>query len=314
MLFVLLIIIVSGSGGDFISITGNNSKNANPSGTNPPGVGLDQIKKITRAVYLIQQNYYDPSRINPEKMLREALFALSKKIPEMLVEFPAGEAAMEQVGSFSVSIGSQKTGITLPVPHKIFDILNPAAETFSFIRQNYKGKVTFDDQEYAFINGLLETLDPHSNLLTPDVFKEFKTQTEGEYGGIGIVVGIKEEELTVIAPLEGTPAMRAGLKTDDKIVQIDDLPTVNMSLSEAVERLRGKVNSKVILHLQRKNHDPMEVTLVREKIVIESVWGKTINQGAKRLAYLRVRSFQEDTHADLEKELEKIKHLALEDV
>lgn len=289
-LFALL--IVSGKGSSFISIVGPGGENKN----------LDQIKKITRAVYLIQQNYYDPRRIHPDKMLREGLFTLSKKIPEMLVEFPE-----TGVGLFAVSIGREKTEIPIPVVHKLFDILPPAAETFSFLQKNYRGKVTVDEEEYAFINGMLETLDPHSNLLTPEVFDEFKTQTEGEYGGIGIVVGIKDDELTVIAPLEGTPAIRAGLKTDDKIIQIDDLLTVNMSLSEAVERLRGKVSSRVTLHLERKNHNPFEVTLVREKIIIESVWGKALTAGEKRIAFLRVRSFQEDTYADLEKEFEKIK-------
>lgn len=276
----------------FISLSGSNKQSSN----------FDLIKRVTRATYLIQHNYYDAQRVHPEKMLQEGLFALSKKIPEMLVEFPE-----DRPNQFSISIGDQKKVIPLKKPEKIFDLFEPAAQAFSFIRSTYKGEVEADEQEYAFINGMLHTLDPHSNLLTPDVFTEFKTQTEGEYGGIGIVVGIKEEELTVIAPLEGTPAMKAGLKADDKIVQIDESPTINISLSEAVKKLRGKVNAKVNLVINRKNKDPFEVQIVRQKITIESIHSKLIKFQEKRIAFLRVRSFQEDTFADLDKALEKMK-------
>lgn len=223
----------------------------------------------------------------------------------MIVQFPSN-----QPGQFTVAIGDHKKTFTYKPPQKLFDIFNPTAKAFSFIRKTYQGEVKEEDQEYAFISGMLQTLDPHSNILTPDVFKEFKTQTEGIYGGIGIVVGIKDDELSVIAPLEGTPATKAGLKTDDKIVQIDDTPTVNMSLSEAVKRLRGKVNTKVVLHLNRKNSNPFEVTITRKKITIESVYSKVIMKGNKRIAFLRVRSFQEDTFSELQKALEKMKSQA----
>lgn len=295
VLLTFLILLFSLPAYGFISLSGNSSKSPH----------LDQIKRITRATYLIQHNYYDSKRINPDKMLQEGFYALSKKIPEMLVEFPK-----ETPNQFIVSVGDHKKTFTVKSAQNLFDIFKPAAEAFAFIRSTYQGEVKKEDQEYAFISGMLQTLDPHSNILTPDVFKEFKTQTEGIYGGIGIVVGIKDEELTVIAPLEGTPATKAGLKANDKIVQIDDTSTINMSLSEAVKRLRGKVNTKVILHIQRKNHNPFEATITRKKIVIESVYSKLITTGEKRIAFLRVRSFQEDTYVELEKALEKMKATA----
>lgn len=270
-------------------------------GFQEPVLDLDTIANITRSANFIERYYYDPHRVDPEKMLREGLNTLSTKIPEMLVELPA--TGLE---SFRVSLPGKSQEIRGGKFGELEDILPAVTQVFQFLRQNYKGDVKPADQEYAFIYGMIKVLDPHSNLMTPELFKEFKTQTEGEYGGIGIVVGMKEDELTVIAPIEGTPAFRAGAQTDDRIVEIDGIPTINMPLSEAVEKLRGKIGTRVTLKLMRKGKEPFEMALVRENIVIQSVKSKLVIRDGKRIGVVSLKGFQEDTFTDLEKSLKNL--------
>lgn len=258
---------------------------------------LNRVPRVAKAVSVIKRHYYDPSRIHPDKAMKAGLNFLAVKVPEVLVEFPENDHKV------IVSIGNHTRTVEFQNLTDLDRILNPIAQSIAFIQQHYRGDINSEEMEYAVINGILETLDPHSNLLTPEIFKEFKTQTTGEYGGIGIVVGIKDDELTVVAPIEGTPASRAGIQTDDKIIQIDSLSTTNMLLSEAVERLRGKVASKVTLQIGRKNSDVREYALIREQISIQSVRSKLVIRDNKRLGVISLKGFQEDTYADMEKAL-----------
>ncbi|MBX7149185.1 S41 family peptidase [bacterium] len=267
-----------------------------------PSIKVDLIPQIVRSVSMINQYYYASSRVKPLKMLQEGLYSLSKRIPELLIEFPD-----ENQNSFKVSLLDKTKTLSYDTPQKLADILQPVSDVFNFINETYKGDVKSDDQQYAFITGILKPLDPHSNLLTPDMFKEFQTQTSGEYGGIGIVIGLKDDDLTVISPIDNTPAQKAGVKAEDKILEIDHLSTVNMPLSEAVERLRGKVNTNVLLKLSRKSTDPWEINLTRKKINIESVTSKVTTFGNKTIGILSIKNFQEDTFMDMDQELKKMK-------
>src|SRR5690606_40518154 len=118
-------------------------------------------------------------------------------------------------------------------------------EIFRFLENHIGQSEQRRNVEFAAINGMLSTLDPHSLLLKPESFDDMRTQTKGSFGGLGIVIAIRDAALTVISPIEGTPAYRVGLKPLDRIVRIDDESTVNMGLEEAVERLRGKPGTNV---------------------------------------------------------------------
>ena len=166
----------------------------------------DAIYRIERAQSLVGRFYYDPSRIHPLKMLEEGMNNLAGKIPELLVDFSGH--------NLTLSLGNSHETIHIKTLKSLYDILDSVSQAFSFLQKNYKGDVDSENREYAFIEGMLKPLDPHSNLFTPEDFREFKTQTEGEYGGIGIVVGTRDDELTVIAPLPDTPASEAGLETE----------------------------------------------------------------------------------------------------
>lgn len=262
---------------------------------------MELVQKISRSATIIHKHYYDPARIDPLAMMDEGMNAIAKQIPEVIVSI--SETAPHQM---TVSFGEKKQVISFGTLTRLHDMLIPVAAALAFIRQHYQGELKVDDFEYTFLGGMLRKLDPHSTILTPEDFQEFQTQTSGEYGGIGIVVGLKDEDLTVIAPMEATPATRAGLKKEDKILEIDSLPTTNMPLSEAVDRLRGKIGSSVTLRVGRENHDTFEVTITREQINIVSVRSKLLSENNKRVGILSIRSFQENTFADMAKALDEM--------
>lgn len=141
------------------------------------------------------------------------------------------------------------------------------------------------------IEGLMEKLDAHSSYLNQKSFKDLQVQTKGEFGGLGITVGIKDGALTVIAPIEGTPADKAGLQAGDIILKIDDKSTIDMDIDEAVNLMRGKPKTPIDIMIVRKGESkPFEVHLVRDIIKIESVYAKTIGDD---IIYLRVTSFDQ---------------------
>ncbi len=257
-----------------------------------------------QALYYISRNYYDPARIQPKPMLKEGLLAMARGVSEILVDFPDNTARI------TISIENKEKKFTLPLFDQGIDSLIPfLQQVYYFIEKNYKGETDFSDIERMVINGMLETLDPHSSLLTPKIFREFRTQTEGEFGGLGIVIGLKDNELTVISPLEGTPAWKGGIKPKDKILKINNEATINMNLNDAVERLRGKVGTTVILTILREGvTEPFEVTLARAKIKIDSLQSKLLHFPDGDVGYLKIKSFQEDTFRELVRHLDKLKN------
>ncbi len=206
----------------------------------PSTLGEKQnVKVVRRAAYLIVQNYYDQSRIKPRAMLEDGLFALAQDVPEVLPVFD-GNTLHFKLAQNQISVDVAK------LDH-LYDILPPVSQIFAFIQNNYKGEVKLDDMEYAFVDGMLKPLDPHSRFFPPVENEDFQSETDGKYGGLGIVLGFKDYKLMVDAPMEGTPAERAGLKSGDTILQIDDYSTVNMTTQEAVDLIRGDPGTKVSL-------------------------------------------------------------------
>jgi carboxyl-terminal processing protease len=184
-----------------------------------------------------------------------------------------------------------------------YERLKVFTEVLSLIQANYVDETKPRDLIYGGIKGMLETLDPHSSFLPPDIFKEMQVETQGSFGGLGIEITVKDRQLTVVAPIEGTPADRAGLHPGDRIVKIDGNPTKDMTLIEAVKKLRGPKGTSVTLTILREESPgPFELTLVREIIEVKSVRVKDLGDG---IAYIRIASFQERTGKDLLKALEQ---------
>ena len=173
-----------------------------------------------------------------------------------------------------------------------------------FVRQNYVNEV--DDKELiqGAIKGMLETLDPHSAFLPPEVLKEMKTDTSGKFGGLGIEIGVKDQVLTIISPIEDTPAWKAGLKPGDRIVRINKESTKGMSLVEAVSKMRGKKGTDVTLSIYRTGFDKIkDVKVTRDIIKIVAVKSEELENG---YGYVRLASFNENAASDVKKAIEKL--------
>src|SRR5579871_584292 len=185
--------------------------------------------------------------------------------------------------------------------------LNQFGEVFEDVRAHYAGKVDDDALMEAAINGMLTSLDPHSNYLNTRNFDDMKVQTRGEIGGLGIEVSMENGVVKVVSPIDDTPAARAGLKPGDLIVRLDGQPVQGMTLPQAVEKMRGPVNSEIRLTIQRKGREPFNVKLVRATIHIQSVRSHLIGDD---IGYVRITSFNEQTDTGLNNAIKNLKQQA----
>jgi carboxyl-terminal processing protease len=177
-------------------------------------------------------------------------------------------------------------------------------EVFDMIKKNYVDDVDPTTLMQGAINGMVKSLDPHSSFMTPDLYKELEVETQGHFGGIGIEIMIIKDVLTVISPIEDSPAFNAGLKSGDQIIKIDGKSTKNIEITEAVKKLRGPKDTKVTITIMRENMTvPKNFTLTRAIIQIKSVKVKKLEDN---IGYVRITAFQERTSDDLRKELREI--------
>lgn len=175
---------------------------------------------------------------------------------------------------------------------------------YQFIQANYVDPVGDKQLIDGAIKGMMETLDPHSAFLPPEIYREMKTDTSGRFGGLGIEIGMKNDSIVIVAPMEDTPAWRAGVKSGDRILRINGESTKGLSLVEAVAKMRGKKGVPVSMTLGREGSEkPIEVNLMRETIKIKSVRSEDLGDG---YGYVRLASFNEDAARDVRRELEKL--------
>lgn len=196
--------------------------------------------------------------------------------------------------SLNFSAVAQRESARYPLP---VDELRAFADVFGAIKSGYVEPV--DDKKLiaGAINGMLSDLDPHSAYLDQEAFRELQVGTQGEFGGLGIEVGMEEGFVKVVSPIEDTPAFKAGLKPGDLIIRLDETPVKGMSLNDAVKRMRGKPKTNIRLTIVRKGEQkPIEVTLMRDVIRVQSVKSKLIEPG---YGWVRVSQFQEHTVENL---------------
>ena len=178
-------------------------------------------------------------------------------------------------------------------------------KVISIVEEYNVDDITIEKLIDKALDGMLKNLDAHSNYLTQKDYKRLKVQTDGEFGGLGITVGIKDGALTVIAPLEGTPADKAGLKSGDIILKINKESTLNMTIDEAVSIMRGKIDTPIDLTIVREGESkPLNIHIIRGKITIQSVYTKQIGND---LLYIRVTSFDKKVAQDVAKAIKRKK-------
>jgi carboxyl-terminal processing protease len=204
------------------------------------------------------------------------------------------------LGGVLIGKGWERTGHAT----ETYEELKTFSEVLNQVQKHYVDETKPKDLIQGAIRGMLSTLDPHSAYMTPEMYKEMQVETKGEFGGVGIQIGVKDNRLAVIAPIEGTPAYRAGIKAGDFIVKVNDDTTKDLTLMDAVQKMRGPKGTKVNLTIQRDGTpDPLVFTLVRDTIKIESVKSKVIDN----LGYVRLTQFQEATGRDLSRAMKQFK-------
>lgn len=177
-------------------------------------------------------------------------------------------------------------------------------DVMAIVKKSYVEEVDTKKLVYGAINGMLSSLDPHSSFMPPDTYKEMKIDTKGAFGGLGIEITIKDGILTVISPIEDSPAFKAGIKSGDQIFKIDDKFTKDLNINDAVKRMRGIKGTKVVLTIMREGFEkPKEFPLVRDTIQIRSVRSRLLDSG---YGYIRIAQFQEKTDEDLGKALKAL--------
>jgi carboxyl-terminal processing protease len=184
-----------------------------------------------------------------------------------------------------------------------YEQLKLFTDVLAIIQNQYVDETEPREVVYGAVRGMLRALDPHSSFMDPESYREMQVETSGSFGGLGIEITIRDDQLTVVAPIEGTPAWRAGVQPGDRIVKIEGLATKDMSLPDAVKRMRGPKGTKVTVTIAREGaREPFDVSLVREVIQVQSIKSQELEPG---IGYIRIRQFQERTAPDLVAAVEK---------
>jgi carboxyl-terminal processing protease len=222
---------------------------------------------------------------------------------------------MKRSGVIAVAVATvlvfslrQDVGAAAPAnSSETYKQLNLFGEVFERVRADYVDDVSDDTLVESAINGMLTSLDPHSNYLNTKNFTDMKVQTRGEFGGLGIEVSMENGLVKVVSPIDDTPAARAGLKPGDLITHLDGDPVQGMSLPEAVEKMRGPVSSEIKLTIRREGKEPFDVKLTRATIKIQSV--RSHIEG-DNIGYIRITSFNEQTDVGLNNAMKNLKQQA----
>ncbi|TNE52174.1 MAG: PDZ domain-containing protein [Deltaproteobacteria bacterium] len=256
---------------------------------------LSRLYYLSRVIFLINKHYVDQLQITPQKMFRQSLEMIQSTVPSVMVRFAKdGKSVTVAVDKASKTFKLQAFPLIFSVPYQLRSI-------FSFIEANYKGDVGQRKIEFAAIHGMLKSLDPHTSFLPPSFYQDMQMHTRGSFGGLGIVIQSRKGYLTVVTPMPDTPAARVGLKALDRIVRIGDESTINMSLNEAVNKLRGAPGSKVEIWVQRKGFSqPKRFVITRAIINVKSV---SSNLLPSKVGYIRIKNFQQDTAPDIRRAL-----------
>ncbi|HEY4241033.1 MAG TPA: MXAN_5808 family serine peptidase [Kofleriaceae bacterium] len=256
---------------------------AAPGEIQPVRHDLSALRIFNLTLLRIKEGYVDPSRVDPKKMLYAALDSVQLNIPEVLVE---------------PDLAHNKVRVTVSDKSEVFDtddvdspwrLSGKLKKVFRFIESSMNGGADLAKVEYAAVNGMLGTLDPHSILMDPEQARDMDVSTSGKFGGIGISIRMIDHKLTVVKPMRDTPAWDKGIKAGDHIVRINNDPTENLTSNEAVDRMRGEPKSPVTLWIERKGSDSLlRFDLVRSLIRMNQVEHKLLDHG---VGYIRVKQF-----------------------
>jgi carboxyl-terminal processing protease len=237
----------------------------------------------------------DRRAASPDVAEKESVMRAGKPVGKAILTAAVLAVLTLSLGGTSASKGVDRTAT--------YEQLKLFTDVLAIIQNQYVDETEPKEVIYGAVRGMLRSLDPHSSFMDPESYREMQVETSGSFGGLGIEITIRDDQLTVVAPIEGTPAWRAGIQPGDRIVKIEGLVTKDMSLPDAVKRMRGPKGTKITVTVAREGlKEPIDVTLVREVIQVQSVKSQELEPG---IGYIRIRQFQERTAPDLVAAVEK---------
>jgi carboxyl-terminal processing protease len=290
--FALVLTVIRQSPEGVVSIELNTQEvRAAPGEVQPPRHDLSALKIFNMTLLRIKDRYVDPARVDPRKMLYAALDSVQFNIPEVLVE---PDALHNRV---RITVNDKPETFDTDDVDSPWRLASKLKKVFRFIETNMNAGGDLAKVEYAAVNGMLSTLDPHSILMDPEQARDMDVSTSGKFGGLGIVIRMIEKKLTVVKPMKDTPAWRKGIKAGDHIVRINQEPTENLTSNEAVDRMRGDPRTGVTLYIERKGVEAvMRFDLIRDVIRVSQVEHKLLDKG---VGYIRVRQFSKGISSDV---------------
>jgi carboxyl-terminal processing protease len=260
---------------------------------------LTELKVFNLTLLRIKESYVEPQRIDPKEMLFQALDSVQLNIPEVLVESDPSR------DSLTVVVNDKRETFSTSDVDSPWRLAGKLKKIFAFVQANMNPGADLAQVEYAAVNGMLETLDPHSVLMDPEAARELDVSVGGKFGGLGIVIRMVDRKLTVIRPIKNTPAFDAGIKAGDHIVKIDNQSTDVLTSDEAVDRMRGTPSTPVTLWVQRKGESSLlRFDITRALIAVESVQSKMLD---KNVGIIKIKNFQGSTAAETETALNALK-------
>lgn len=252
---------------------------------------LSALTIFNKTLIRIKDRYVDPARVDPKKMLFAALDSVQYNIPEVLVE---PDAARNKI---TVAVNDKREVFDTSDVDSPWRMTIKLKKVFRFIETNMNAGTDLAKIEYAAVNGMLTTLDPHSVLMDPEAARDMDVSTSGKFGGLGIVIRMIERKLTVVKPMKDTPAWRAGVKPGDHIVRINSEQTENLTSNEAVDRMRGDPKTRVTLWVERKGQNGLlKFELERAVIRVTQVEHKLLDKG---VGYIKVKQFSKGIAGDV---------------
>ncbi len=264
---------------------------------------LTRLEAVNETLKYIRKKYVDPDRVKPKQMLLSALNYVQRDVAQVIIHQD------ESGNEISVQVDSESKSFRVDNIQGPWDVAARLREVFAFLQKNLEGTdVDLRELEYAACNGMLHTLDPHSSFLSPEAYRDMNVTTSGAFGGLGIVISVRDQQLTVMKPMPNTPAARAGLKRFDRIVKIENESTLNMPLDDAVKRLRGEPGSKITIWVVREGEEgwkePKPFPMTREVIKVFSVESRQLDGG---IGYIKLKNFQSSSLDEVNGALESFR-------
>ncbi len=258
---------------------------------------------IPAVLSTVNRSYVDASRLKPEVMLAGSLERLSISVVPVMTRLNQKSGKLK----VTVSVDQFSKEFIFAKPKTSLALNKILQKVSHFTKEHLEPGENLEDVDYALINGFLKKLDPHTMLLVPDVYSDFNQSTTGNYGGVGMMIGLREGQLTIISPIDDTPASKAGLHPKDRIMQIGDESTINISLSEAVAKLKGKPGTQVTVYILRDGFSkPRPFVLTRAVITINSVESHRFEDKGKTVGYIKLKTFGKSSLDEMNEALSEL--------